>query len=73
MTNITTTKRVFKVEEDYETIKELLINSDIVFLELTELIEHHSQLPPFETNTFKRNVLIQKQHIVEVLPYAKKA
>ena len=70
MTTVYTTQRCLTVEEDYDTIGNALIFPNNELLELTEVMTHYSEFPQLETTVTKRKVLIQKQHIVEVVGQA---
>lgn len=72
MTTIYTIQRRFTVEEDYDLINKWLIDSNCGLFEFTEVITVHYEYPHVEVKTTKRKVLIQKQHLVEVVgqPYA---
>ncbi len=67
MVSIYTTQRCFQVEEDYSTIANALVDEKNNLLELTEVMTHHSEFPEFKTKISKRQVLIQKRYIVEVV------
>jgi len=66
MTIIYTTQRVISVEEDYQTIKNAMIDESQKVLELTEIITLRTDFGGYQKQVLKKEFLLQKNYIIEV-------
>lgn len=68
MARIQTTKRNFMVKESYMEIAEAVVFSPKNdFIEVTEVMEWVTDIPPYKIHKDSRKVLIQKAQIVEIM------